>query len=76
MKVKQNQLQNDNSTNNSSSKFNSVTEQLPIVMHYEKLLVDKEIDTSLSEELTSEVSPANIPNRVPISSVWFSFRLN
>jgi hypothetical protein len=36
-KVEQEQLQNDNSTNNSSSKF---TEQLPMVVHHEKPLAD------------------------------------
>uniref|UniRef100_U9TAC0 Uncharacterized protein n=2 Tax=Rhizophagus irregularis TaxID=588596 RepID=U9TAC0_RHIID len=51
-KVEQNQLQNDN----------SVTKQLPMVAHYEKPLVDKEMDTSLPEEPTPEVSPTNIPD--------------
>ncbi|PKC54400.1 hypothetical protein RhiirA1_403648 [Rhizophagus irregularis] len=51
-KVEQNQLQNDN----------SVTKQLPMVAHYEKPLVDKEMDISLPEEPTPEVSPTNIPD--------------
>ncbi len=40
MKVKQRQLQNNNSTNNNLSKFNSITKQLPMVVYYEKLLID------------------------------------
>ncbi|GES85294.1 hypothetical protein GLOIN_2v1598257 [Rhizophagus clarus] len=59
-KVEQNQsLQNaltaiDNSSNNTSSNFNSVADQLPMITHHEKPLVD---DTSLLEEPIPEVLP-------------------
>src|SRR4051794_5347148 len=43
-----------NSSNIRSSNFNSVADQLPMITHHEKPLVD---DTSLSEELIPEVLP-------------------
>src|SRR4051812_19935347 len=58
---------NGTSSNNSSSNFNSVADQLSMVTHHEKPLVDKEMDTSLPEELIPEmiakqsVSTVNIP---------------
>src|SRR5437763_7604109 len=54
-KVEQKQTLNDNSSNNNSSNFNLVADQLPMVTHHEKPLVDKEMDTSLPEELIPEV---------------------
>ncbi|CAG8650816.1 6935_t:CDS:2 [Racocetra persica] len=58
MKVEQRQMQNDqkriNSSNNSSSNFNSVADQVSKAnMHHGKLLVD----TSLPEKLISEGLP-------------------
>ena len=46
---------NDNSLNNSSSNFNLAEEQLPMITHHEKALVEKGTDTSLPEEPKSEV---------------------
>ena len=77
-KVEQRQLQNDNvtkvtnSSNNSSSNFNSTTEQLPMEVHSEKSLEDmlqvtrdKEIDDCLLQQTPIlEVSPANVPDSV------------
>ena len=66
-KVEQRQVLNDNSSNICSSNFNSVADQLPMVTHHEKLLVDEEMDTSLPEEPIPEaiakqsVSAVNIP---------------
>jgi hypothetical protein len=54
-KVEQRQVLNNNSSNISSSNFNSVADQLPMVTHHEKPLVDKEMDTSLPEEPIPEV---------------------
>ena len=67
MKVEQKQVLNDNSSNIRSSNFNSVADQLPMETHHEIPLVDKEMDTSLPEELIPEViakqsvSTVNIP---------------
>src|SRR3954449_3413924 len=66
-KVEQRQVLNNNSSNISSSNFNSVADQLPMITHHEKPLVDKEINTSLLKELTPKmivkqlVSAVNIP---------------
>src|SRR5437763_13213525 len=55
-KVEQRQVLNDNSSNISSSNFNSVADQVSKAnSHHEKPLVDKETDTSLPEELIPEV---------------------
>ncbi len=55
-KVKQRQLHNDNSSNNSLFNFNSVANQINKAnSHYEKLLIDKKINISLSKELTLKV---------------------
>ncbi len=40
IKVEQKQTLNDNSSNLSSSNFNLVTDQISMIMHHEKLLVD------------------------------------
>ena len=68
MKVEQRQVLNDNSSNISSSNFNSVADQVSKAnSHHEKPLVDKEMDTLLPEELTPEMiakqsaSAVNIP---------------
>src|SRR5437016_3199656 len=45
---------NDNTPNNNSSNFNSGADQLPMLTHHEKPLVD---DTSLPEEPIPEVLP-------------------
>ncbi|RGB22060.1 hypothetical protein C1646_776711 [Rhizophagus diaphanus] len=61
-KVEQNQSLNDNSFNNSLSSFNSVADQVPMVMHHEKPLVDtslpedKKTDTFLDEKYKKKVS--------------------
>src|SRR5437764_10101056 len=50
-KVEQRQMLNDTSSNNSSSNFNSVADQISKAnSHHEKPLVNKEMDTSLPEE--------------------------
>jgi hypothetical protein len=66
--VEQRQVLNDNSSNISSSNFNSVTDQVSKAnSHHEKPLVDKETDNSLPEEPIPEViakqsvSTVNIP---------------
>jgi hypothetical protein len=68
IKVKQRQMLNDNSSNISSSNFNSITDQVSKAnSHHEKPLVDKETDTSLSKKPIPEViakqsvSTVNIP---------------
>src|SRR3954451_24125041 len=67
-KVEQRQVLNNNSSNISSSNFNSVADQVSKAnLHHEKPLVDKETDPSLPEELIPEViakqsvSTVNIP---------------
>ena len=78
MKVKQKQLQNNNvtkvinSSNNSSSNFNSITEQLSIEVYSKKLLKDilqitqnkKMNDCLLQQILILKILPTNIPNSV------------
>ncbi|GET03338.1 hypothetical protein GLOIN_2v1495260 [Rhizophagus clarus] len=61
-KVKQKQTLNDNSSNNSSSNFNLVADQVPTATHHEKplvdtsLLEDKETDAFLYEVHKKKVS--------------------
>ncbi|CAB4396152.1 unnamed protein product [Rhizophagus irregularis] len=61
-KVEQNQSLNDNSSNNSLPSFNSVADQVLIVTHHEKLLVDislpedKETNAFLDEKYKKKVS--------------------
>src|SRR6266542_1581078 len=64
-KVEQKQTLNDNSSNFSSSNFNLVADQAN--SHHEKPLVDREMDTSLSEESIPEVIAKQSVSTVNIS---------
>ncbi|RGB21864.1 hypothetical protein C1646_822771 [Rhizophagus diaphanus] len=68
MKVEQRQMHNDNSSNINLSNINSVADQVSKAnSHHEKPLVDKEMDTLLSEELISEMIAKQSASAVNIS---------
>jgi DNA repair exonuclease SbcCD ATPase subunit len=67
-KVEQRQMLNGTSSNNSSSNFNSVAGQISKAnSHHEKPLVNKEMDTSLPEELIPKVIAKQSVSAINIS---------